>query len=73
MLWQLIMCFLPRELKLTYLVGVMTFLLGLKIFKFHSAWTKIAAVVIEKNERKNWSRRVWFLRKPVKPALDRSA
>ena len=53
MLWQLIMCFLPRELKLTYLVGVMTFLLGLKIFKFHSAWAKIVAVVIEKNEGKN--------------------
>ena len=47
------MCFLPRELKLTYLVGVMTFLSGLKIFKFHIAWTKIAAVVIEKNEGKN--------------------
>ena len=47
------MCFLPRELKLTYLVGVMTFLLGLKIFKFHGAWAKIVAVVIEKNEGKS--------------------
>ena len=47
------MCFLPRELKLTYLVGVMAFLSGLKIFTFRNVWAKIAAVVIEKNEGKN--------------------
>ena len=43
----------------------MSFLSGLIIFKFRRAWAKIAAVVIEKNEGKNWSRRVWFLRIPL--------
>ena len=34
------------------LVGVMFFLSGLKIFKFRSAWAKIAAVVIDKTKGK---------------------